>query len=168
MVTTAAMSSTAKNITRRIAKRDPLAHWMPRAQASDMLGCSETTLINLERRGKLHPEKVLRADAGGFYRKMIVYDPVELSKIPQNIRHAKPPGWAAARCFEMLREGTDLATIVIELQESPESVRTWEEQWLDMGGSRMVVTPGAQAELESLFGPFRTISELMELAKKRP
>ena len=160
------MTTTPARVTTRNPKRDPYATWMPRAQASDIIGCSEATLANLERRGKLHPKKVFRPDAGGrVYRHLIVYDPAELAKIPRSARHAKPPGWAAARCFEMLREGVALADIVIELEESPESVRTWQEQWLDMGGARMVVTPGAQAELETIFGPFKTVSELVDLAR---
>lgn len=167
MASSAAPSATLQEAPpRRVVKRDPYAHWMPRWQAADMLGCSESTLQNLEKRGKLHPKKVLRPDQGGYYRNIYVYDPAELSKIPQNVRHAKPPGWAAAKCFDMLREGVDLASIVIELQESPESVRTWCEQWLDMGGSRMVVTPGAHAELEVIVGPFKTIAELIELVRK--
>lgn len=151
----------------RAGKRDPYAHWILRNLAADMLGCSHATLYSYERRGKLHPKEVNRADKRGFYRKQWAYDPEELAKIPRIVREqARPAGWAAARCFDMLREGMALSDIVIELQENPESIRTWAEQWLDMGGSRMVVTPGAQAELESIFGPFKTVGELIELARK--
>jgi len=94
---------------------------------------------------------------------MYVYDPKELAAIPRLGRdQARAPGAVAARCFELLREGTPLDEIVIDLRETPEKVTELREQWLDMGGAAFVVSPTARAVLEKIVGPFANIAELIE------
>lgn len=146
--------------------------WLTRNEASDVLRCSLQTLKNYEARGMLHPRHALRGDRTGAERMMLVYDPKELAELP-----AKKPGGPrealreageqAARVFEMLREGRELDEIVIEMRETPERIDYLHERWLEQTKARYVITPAAKKAFEDLVGPFKDVTELVELVTKK-
>lgn len=140
-----------------------LEAWLDRNQASDLLGCSIQTLINLERRDRLHPQRALRTDSKGCERQVYVYDPKELARVPRTSRGTdfRSPGEVAARCFELLDHGKSVREIVIELREMPEKIVELREKWHDHGGADRIVTPPAWERLTALVGPFGNIAELV-------
>jgi hypothetical protein len=142
--------------------------WLDRNQASDLLGVSPNTLMNLGRRGKLHPMQVARVDRAGAERIVYVYDPAELAKIPTRDRSAvgRSPGEVAARVFELLDVGKSLREIVVEVRESPELVEQLRDKWTDMGGADRVITMAAWERLEAIIGPFGSVSDLIELVER--
>lgn len=141
-----------------------IEHWLDRNQVSDLIGISVSTIQNLERRDKLHPLRVVRADSHGTERLMYVYDPREVMKIPRTDRAliVRTPGEVAARAFELMDHGKTMREIVIDLREDPDKVRELKERWLDMGGSERVIAPPAWHRLEELVGPFGSVTELVE------
>ncbi len=155
-----------------LAKGSDYSSWLSRDEATDLLGVSKNTLLNWETRDLLHPARVQRTDNRGFLRSMYVYDPRELAKLPTRRQlAARTPGEAAGRAFRMFAEGTPLADIVIELHETPTHIEALHEQWLNMGGADLVISPGAREALERVLGaPFKGVAELVELvtAKIKP
>jgi hypothetical protein len=104
---------------------------------------------------------------------MLVYNPEELTELPTRNGAGQPrvavrePGEQAARAFEMLREGRALDEIVIELRETPDRVDYLNERWLEQTQTRYVITPEAKKALEQFVGPFNSITDLVDLVKKR-
>lgn len=147
--------------------------WLTRNEASDVLRCSLQTLKNYEARGLLHPRTALKKDRKGDERSMLVYDPKELANLPRRSGGGQPgllirePGEQAARAFELLRQGTALDEIVIELRETPERVDYLHERWLEHTHSRLVISPEAKSAFEQLVGAFNDVTELLELVRKR-
>ncbi len=144
--------------------------WLTRNEASDLLGCSANTLMNYERRGKLHPATALRTDQRGIEHEYRVYDPRELAKLPnRTIFHSipRPPGEIAARAFEAFAKETPLCDIVVELRETPDHVQKLYEQWLDMRGARYVLSDEARAALAKRIGPFADVAELVEIIERK-
>ncbi len=143
--------------------------WLSRNESSDWLGVSSQTLRNYERRGRLHPQYVYREDAHGCTRRVTVYDPDELKKLPRTARRVirpREPGAVAAHCFELFSQGKSLKEIVIDLHIVPETVEALREKWLDAEGSKMVIVPEAKKALEKLVGPFTGVTDLVELCEK--
>jgi hypothetical protein len=148
------------------AKADDLATWLDRNAACDLLNTTRMTLDAHERAGRLHPKKALRADRRGQERFLYVYDPQELAKIPQRGRSdLRAPGETAARAFELFAEGMPLDAILMELREQPAKIKELHEEWLDMSGARLVISPAAKASLEQLVGAFVDVAELLERVK---
>ena len=138
--------------------------WLDRVDVADLLKISVNTITGLERRGLLHPRRVIRADRRGAKRLTYIYDPKEVATVPRHTRHtnARDPGETAARCFELLELGKPLYQIVIELRETPDTIRELHEKWSNMGGADLVISPAAWERLGKLVGPFVSVSELVE------
>ncbi len=140
--------------------------WLTRNEAMDLLGCSLSTLLNYEKRDKLHPARAMRVDGRGTERLVWAYDPRELAKLPNIAIYktaARAPGEIAARAFEMFSDGAELDDIVKELRETPDHVQQLHEKWLDMRGARHVLTPQIRLAFEGLVGKFTDAAELLDL-----
>ena len=59
--------------------------WYTRNQSIDMLRVSTQTLKNYERQNKLHPLRALRRDIRGHQQNVVVYDPKELARLPEEL-----------------------------------------------------------------------------------
>lgn len=146
--------------------------WYTRNQVVDLLRISPQTIKNYEGRDLLHPKQALRKDRSGIERVMLVYDPKELTELPPRSGAGQPsadtrkPGEQAARAFELFREGKGLDEIVIELRETPERVDQLHEHWLDQTKARYVISPEAKRAFEDIFGEFKSVTDLVELARK--
>lgn len=145
--------------------------WLTCAAASDLAHCSENTIRNWVRHDKLHPRRALRAVGArpdGPVREVDVYDPSEISVMAAALKKASAPpvgpGEVAARAFELFDRGTPIRRVVVELREVPAKVEELHEQWLDCGGSEIVVAGAAREELERLLGPFADVADLVSRA----
>lgn len=137
--------------------------WLTRNEATDLIGCSHSTLLNYERRGTLRPQVAYRSDSSGVQRRVIVYHPDDLKKIKSRIRRAvREPNELSARAFDLFRAGDKLEAIVSMLRTTPEEVERLYEKWLDLGGARLVISGAAKDELTKIVGPFDSVTELVE------
>lgn len=138
------------------------AGWLTRTQAIDLLGVSMSSLTRWEREGILHVQFATR----GNFRQVAVIDPNELCRVPRRHRTPIPneAGELTARVFEALDDGKSVREIVIQVRDTVVKVEELKEQWLDTGGADLVVAKAAKERLEALFGPFKTVSELVDLA----
>ena len=146
-------------------------HWLTRNEAADLLMVSSQTLANYERKGILHPQYAYRRDACGIDRRVVLYDPQELTKCPRYNRtslspRSKEPGEIAARAFELFREGRTSEDVVVELRVQPDVARDLRDKWLDMGGADLVISPGAKEALEKIVGSFKSVADLVECVQK--
>ncbi len=150
--------------SRRQTKKPDTSTWLDRNQASDLLGVSPNTIMNYERRGLLHPERVVRRDSGGAERLHVVYEPAELTKLPRRERMSSPrdPGEVAARCYELIDAGKSDREIVIELRITRASVRELREDWDGGGGYKCMIVDAAWQALEDLVGRFTSVADLVE------
>ena len=139
---------------------------MRRESAADLLGVSVNTILNFERKGWLHPARVLSAKSGQL---VFVYDPKELAEISKRARvsNIRDPGETAARAFERFSQGASLREVVMELREAPDKVHDLHEHWLDMGGANVVITDDAKTVLEKIVGAFKNVPELIERVSER-
>lgn len=139
--------------------------WLTRNQSADLLKVSVNTIANLERKGKLKPQKVYRADARGIEHCVAVYDPREVAALPHG--SGKPTvlseGELAARCFELFDLGQSVREVVITVRETAERVHKIRESWLDAGGADLVINPTAYEAFVQRVGKFKDISELLQL-----
>jgi hypothetical protein len=140
------------------------SRWLTRTEASDFVPCSSNTLQNYERRGSLHPQYAKRVDGRGVEQTVVVYNPEELTRLMKRMKRtaAKEPGEVAARAFESFEEEKSLRRIVVELRSTPEAIEQLYEKWLDMGGSRLVITPVAKDALAAIVGSFESVTDLIE------
>ena len=140
--------------------------WMRREASADLLGVSVNTILNFERRGWLHPRRVICADSG---RLVWLYDPKELATITQRnrISTTRDPGETAARAFELFSTGRPLPEVVMALREPPAKVHELHESYLDMGGANFTITSGAKEALEKMLGPFANVTEMIERIGER-
>lgn len=137
--------------------------WLTRRQVSDMLNISQTTIIDLERKGRLHPVKGIRMDRN-WERSVFLYDPDEVGRIPRRDRgsEARSPGEVCARVYELLDDGATVRQIVVETRESSDRVREIKARWIDDGGFDRVIVPAAWEALEAAIGKFESVTELVE------
>ncbi len=146
--------------------------WLTRIDIADMLRISDHTIRAWERKGRLNPQRVVRQDAAGHERPLIVYDPREVAKLPRRVgveAYTLPAGEIAARAFELFEAGKTVREIVVELRETPDNVLILREKWLDAGGAELVLSPAAKEALEGELGAFETVAELVErVAKPKP
>lgn len=146
--------------------------WYTRTQSCDFLGVCAQTLKNYEAQGRVHPKHVTRRDARGHEHLMVVYDPVELSKLPRGAGRAIPsrdPREVHARCAELFEQGKTINEVVIELRETFHTVNELHDMWFNGGGAEIVITGEARKDLEKMLGPFTGVAELVALvAKKLP
>lgn len=164
------MVTSQKALDADVTASDPkipeVRDWLTRNEASDMLSCSSQTLANYERKGLLHPQYTYRPDGRGVEHRVIVYDPKELAKLANRMNRAvspRDPGELAGRAFDLFDEGTETKDVVRELRLTPDAVETLREKWENMGGANIVISPMAKEALEKLLGPFKTVTDLVEL-----
>jgi hypothetical protein len=132
---------------------------------------SVTTIANYERRGKLHPQYALRPDGRGIERRVAVYDPIELHKLPgaqaRQPEAVREPGEVAALCFELFEENKSVKEVVIELRETPARVMELYNVWQNCGDRDLLITSSEITVIEKILGgSFTTISELIKLIGK--
>ena len=141
-----------------------LGTWISRVDAARLAGVTVNTIINWQADDKVHAMVDYRPDRGGSERRQWVYDPKEIVKLrrPEVSMRSREPGETAARAFELFQDGRSDAEVVIALRESPDTVRTLRDQWLDMGGAALVINPAGHRALEELVGPFKDVAELVE------
>ena len=144
--------------------------WLTRNQAVDSLSISIQTLKNYEKRGFLHPLNVSRRDTRGHEHVLVVYDPQELIKLPRG--NGRPfsfraPGEQNARANELFEQGKSIREVVVELRETSDKIREWYDKWLDDGGSEIVVSPESKKALEDLLGPFKDVTDLVDLVTEK-
>jgi hypothetical protein len=149
-------------------KEIDLGRWISRAEAARLAGVTVNTIINWQKDEKVQAVADYRRDRGGSERRQWVYNPMELIKLrrPEVAMRSREPGETAARAFELFRDGKSNADVVIALRETPDNVGTLREQWLDMGGSELVINPAMHQALEELVGPFTGVADLVELVAK--
>jgi hypothetical protein len=148
-----------------ISTDEKIRDWLTRNEATDMLWCSAQTLVNYERKGALHPQHDYRRDERGAQHRVVVYSPHELSKLAHKLHRPvfqRDPGEVAGRAYEMLDEGKSEREIVRELRLTPDAARVLHDKWLDGGGADRVLTTAAWEILESVVGPFKSVTELVE------
>jgi len=146
--------------------------WLTRDQVTDMLQCTAQTIKNYENRELLHPKEALCKDRTGHERRMLVYDPKELTALPIRNRGGNPkimvhePGEQAARAFEMFRRGDQLDDVVIELRMTPDRVDQLYEHWCFQSKKRLIITASEKTALEQFFGPFNGVKDLVDRTSK--
>ena len=140
--------------------------WLTRIEATDALSISIQTLKNYEQRNLLHPRWVPRRDKRGHEQKVIVYDPKELSKLPRGVGRPFSPredGELTARCFELIEQGKTDREIIIQLRSTVDKMRELREHWINAGGASLMINNEAKNLLETMLGPFTSVTELVEL-----
>lgn len=144
------------------------SRWLTRNEASSFLSCSLNTLSNYERRDMLHGQYVKRVNSRGTEQTVVVYSPEELTQLAKRMKRTvvREPGEVAARAFELFEEELSLKKIVVTLRTTPDTIEQLYEKWLDMGGSRIVISDIAKEALEALVGPFESIADLVECITK--
>ncbi len=156
------MAATASVKPRMVTEDE--SRWLTRNEASDLLGVSVQTIMKHERADRLHPRIVRRTMGNNAQRDVYVLDPFELLALPRRgrIMITDDPDELCARAFELMDRGMNKREIVIELRVSITRVVDLYEQWLDAGGSEMVVGKEARKAIEAAIGPFQTVTELAE------
>ncbi len=147
------------------------SRWLSRNESSDLLACSQGTLLNYERRGMLHPQHVYRVDGRGVEQRLVVYNPDELKKLAARmkrptLRSPREPGEVTALACELFREGKTNEEVVVALRETFERIDELRQKWLDARGAHLVISSTAKEELEKVVGPFVDVAELVELVAK--
>jgi hypothetical protein len=98
----------------------------------------------------------------GSIKEVWVYDPREVARLPKRKLGSVPdPGEIAARAFELFDDGTPARRVVTLLRETPGKVMELHEQWLELGGSELVIGKVAKAEIERIIGPFDGVAGLV-------
>lgn len=144
--------------------------WLTRNEACDSLSIATQTLKNYEHRGQLHPLRAARRDARGHEQMVIVYDPKELHKLPRGAGRpftSREPGELEAQCFELIEQGQSNREIVIALRTTSDKIRELRERWENDGGADLMITRVAKEALEGLIGPFKDVTQLVEIIKTK-
>ncbi len=145
--------------------------WLTCAQVSDVLRISENTIRKWTRRDMLHPVKGKRLHANGSTREVDLYDPHEVAQRGSETRRLSSvpgdQGELAARAFEMFDAGKPLRDVVVMLRELPGKITELHDQWVDLGGSEIVIGRVARAELEVLLGPIADVADLVARVRDR-
>ncbi len=137
--------------------------WLTYAQVTDLCGISNQTVRNYAKRGLLTPRRARRAQASGSVKEVWVYDPREVARLPKRKLNAVPSeGEMAARAFELFDDGLPLRRVVTEMRETPARVSELHEQWVELGGSELVIGKIAQAEITRFIGPFDGVAGLVQ------
>lgn len=142
--------------------------WLTANQAIDLLGCSRVTLDRYARQGHIRPAKA-RRDPGSV-REVFVYCPAELARLPRKYRGTIPSeaGELAARVFELFEKGHPDRAIVLELRQTPQKINELRMEWLDGGGSHIVVAGEAKAAIAEMLGEdFGSVAELIAKLRVR-
>jgi hypothetical protein len=144
--------------------------WWTRNESASFLSLSTQTLKNYEHDGKLHPLRVPRQDARGHEQVVVVYDPKELAKLPRGAGKffaPQGPGELNASAYTLFEAGKSISQIVIELRQPSDTIHDLHAKWIDDGGADIVISPEARKALEILVGPFKDVTELVELVTEK-
>lgn len=96
-----------------------------------------------------------------------MYHPSEIAKLrPRLRRPVREPNELSASAFDLFRAGRKLEEIVSELRTTPEEIERLHEKWLDLGGSRLVISGPAKEALAKIVGPFDSVTDLIELVTR--
>jgi hypothetical protein len=140
---------------------------LTRYEASDRLSCSLQTLANYERKGVLHPQRTYRTDGRGTERLVIVYSPEEVNKLATLMNRGailpRGAGELTGRAFDLFEEGKSEREVIRELRLTVEAAQELHEKWESTGGTEVVISPNAKAALEKIVGPFKSVTDLVEL-----
>ena len=101
---------------------------------------------------------------------VIVYDPKELHKLPRGAGRpftSREPGELEAQCFELIEQGQSNREIVIALRTTSDKIRELRERWENDGGADLMITRVAKEALEGLIGPFKDVTQLVEIIKTK-
>ena len=165
------MSNSQTSEADPIQRPDP-RDWMTREQGSDFLGVSIQTLRNYERRGRLHPQYVYRRDGYGIERRVTAYDPEEIKKLPRGGRTQRLNGDLAARVFELFNQGRSLRDIVIELRESPNTIKELYTLWREGESQVNANTVNPRADLAArcftMLNEGKTLQEIVIALREEP
>ena len=140
------------------------ATWLTSRQAADAFNASENTIRAWAQRGQIRSARALRHHKKRGMREVDVYEPSDVSKILSSRRLStvnRSDGELAARAFELFDRGTPKRRIVIDLRETPAKIEELYEQWLLLGGSEVVISAEAHAELTSALGTFDGVADLV-------
>jgi hypothetical protein len=149
-------------------KEPDTSNWFTRDKVAQVAGIGISTVVAHEKHGRLNPRRVYRRDTRGADRPTLVYDPMEVLKLPRRERVlARSPGETTARAFELFRDGRTLEDVVIELRETFDLIRELHEQWLDASGAAHVISPMAWEALARLVGPFASVTDLLAQLEER-
>jgi len=107
-----------------------LEGWLSRNEASDLCGCSVNTIMNWQRQGLLHP---VRGMQSGSIRKIWLYDPHELARMPRKRAAPLGPGELESRAFEMFDRGRTVRAVVVALRITADEAWAIRERWIDAG-----------------------------------
>jgi hypothetical protein len=142
---------------------------MTRAEASDLLGCSQATLINYERRGRLTVRWHAAIDQGGKLRgQMAMYLIDDVVKLPRKHPNPTPenPDELCARAFEMFELGKSEREIVVLLRATYDKIHALHEQWRDAGGVAIELSESQRAAIVRLVGEFSSGEQLVEIVRQ--
>ena len=142
--------------------------WLTCAESADLIHVSQVTIRSWVRRNLLHPRSGQRVHSNGGTYDVKLFDPSEIALRGKRRRLSSVPndqGELAARAFEMFDQGCPLRGVVIELRETPTKVAELHDQWIDLGGSELVLGGAARSELERFVGPFSDVAGLVEIVK---
>lgn len=141
--------------------------WLTYAQVTDLLGITSQTVRSYRHKGKLNPRLALRQQVSGGQREVLVFDPQELARLPKRtLTSISSAGELAARAFELFDDGVSLRKVVTSLRETPGRVTELHEQWMELGGSELVIGRAAKVEIERIVGPFDGVAGLVERLSK--
>lgn len=152
-----------------VAKSDgDTRYWLTRVELVDLLDVTVSQLIRLEEKGVLHPKKSPSKATTGP-REIIVYDPKELAANAGVLRKrvTASPGEQSARAFEAFDRGLSVREVVVDLRVTGQRAQKLHEEWKDAGGSELVITETAKADLVRLVGPFGGVADLVEIVTAR-
>lgn len=142
--------------------------WLTRVEVVDLLDVTVSLLIRLEEKGVLHPRKT-PAKAPTGPREIIVYSPKELAANADHLRRKAiaSAGEQSARAFEAFEAGRNVREVVVDLRVTGARAQKLYEEWQDSGGSELVITDVAKADLVRLVGPFEGVADLVEIITGR-
>lgn len=146
-------------------------NWLTRTEAADLLGVSDQTIANWDRQQILHSQVAKRRLGSGHVTDVYVYDPRELANAPVKRVVGRTPGDIAARAFEMFERSESRRQVVIATREEPEKVEELYDQWLNMGGTDVILTVDARQQLMDLLETkIESVADLLVAVKafKKP
>lgn len=151
-----------------IAAGGTVGRYLTRAEAADLLGCSSTTILNWERRGRITPHWAVAPGVDGVLRNSPLLKIEDVLKLPRRDPNPTPenPDELCARAFVLFENGKTVRHAVIELRASYEKLLAIHAQWLDSGGCVLEISETAKSRFEKAVGGFSTVEELADLVDK--
>lgn len=137
-------------------------------EAADLMGVSPQTVINWANRGRIKRAFVTRGFSG---RTIAVFDPQSVvgarSEAMIDLSVRNDPGKLAAIAFRMFEKGDSARQVVMMTRCTPDIAEALHERWADQGGARITISQEAKRKIESIFGRFDSVADLIELMKQK-